>query len=1133
MATDPKRAKSIFLNALDHSSESSREKYLTASCGDDKPLRHQVESLLKKHSDNHDLAEQVQAACGLNLLANQGAEAVGECIGPYTIREQIGEGGMGIVYVAEQTHPVRRKVAVKVIKPGMDTKEIIARFETERQALAMMAHANIARVLDAGVTESGRPYFVMDLVRGIPITEYCDQARLSPRERLALFIDVCDAVQHAHQKGIIHRDIKPANVLVTEVDGKPAAKVIDFGLAKATGTLSLGDKTVYSRFMKLMGTPAYMSPEQAGLSGVDIDTRSDIYSLGVLLYELLTGTTPIEKNELSNQDYDEIRCQIREVGATKPSQRVSTLKAADLSTIAAQRRVQPEKLRRELRGDLDWIVLKSLEKERRRRYETANALGEDIQKYLNHEPVSAVAPSPLYVLRKYAQRHRIVLATAIAFVALLLVAAVVSTSLSIRAKEQAKRADAEAVRANKAADDEKQARLTAQQLEENAKKEAERFRRLSYLSDMNAALHLWQTGDTGRAAGLLKRHLPQLGKEDLRRFEWYYLFKLCQRSLVTPTIECSSAAVAYSPDGRRLAFGDGHKVKVCDVETGNVTELLSHEAPVQDVSFSPNGEILASTSNRGAILLWDVKTESLRPPLKHGDRALSVEFSPDGTTLASSSWRMDSAMLWDVDTGDEPATLEHAYPVTSVAFSGDGSTVATSDWQGTLTIWSVVTRQQKHRLLGHAGPATCVAFSPNQDMLVSADSEGLVKAWHVDENGLALNGVLGGHTSIVEDLAFSPDGHLLASCGNDGLVKLWNVSSLDDLDTFRCGTRVANLAFSPDGKTLAAASQGGIKFWDTSQRPPLGILTGATGEVCGAVFSPNGKTLVSWSWDNVVRFWDTETWEVRQELPHDARVFVAAFSPDGKILATAGSDRTIRLWNLEDLDSDQTPAKLLGHPGWIWWVTFSPDGQTLVSAGGGGRDRQNGTVRLWHVPSKSEIIEYRYDGHPDTVRSAAFSPDGKVMASGSVDGTIRLWEIATHKERILTRDATDVWSAAFSPDGRRFTATAGSDAKLWDLSTGRVRTLEGHTAIIMHAVFLPPDGKTLLTAGMDGTTRLWDGVTGEPRFTFPNCGTGISCLAWPRDGKMIARCCRDRSIKLLHAATEEDVRATGWYENLE
>jgi serine/threonine protein kinase len=336
------------------------------------------------------------------VIGDDPSQLVGAVIGPYKLIEQIGEGGFGLVFVAEQHKPVRRRVALKVIKPGMDTQDVITRFEAERQALALMDHPNIARVLDAGATATGRPYFVMELVRGISITEYCNNNRLTVRQRLELFVSVCQAVQHAHQKGIIHRDIKPSNVLVTLHDGHPVVKVIDFGVAKALHQ-PLTEKTIYTRFAQIIGTPLYMSPEQAEMSGLDIDTRSDIYSLGVLLYELLAGTTPFDRKRLAQAAYDELIRIIRDEEPERPSTRLSH-STETLSAVAAQRKTEPARLSRMFRGDLDWITMKALEKDRTRRYETANGLARDVERHLNDEPVEAGPPGAGYRLGKFAAR---------------------------------------------------------------------------------------------------------------------------------------------------------------------------------------------------------------------------------------------------------------------------------------------------------------------------------------------------------------------------------------------------------------------------------------------------------------------------------------------------------------------------------------------------------------------------------------------------------------------------------------------------------------------------------------------------------------------------------------------------------
>ena len=420
----------IFHVARHIADHQARADYLEQICGDNTALLTRVQALLDVHEKEQDFLRSGLPEPEPTVDSIQINEGPGTTIGRYRLMEQIGEGGMGIVFVAEQQHPVRRRVAIKIIKAGMDTKDVVARFEAERQALALMDHPNIARVLDAGSTESGRPYFVMELVRGVPVTEYCDKQKLSVPERLELFVQICHAVQHAHQKGIIHRDIKPTNVLVADHDGKPVPKIIDFGVAKATNQ-RLTERTIYTRFQQMIGTPMYMSPEQAEFSGLDVDTRSDIYSLGVLLYELLTGETPFDKERFATAAYDEIRRIIREEDPPKPSTKISRL-GETASAISSARKSDPARLGATCRGELDWIVMMSLEKERSRRYQSATDFARDVERHLRNEAVTACPPSATYRLTKYVSRHKTLLFTTTLVCASLLAGMAVSIWYAFR-----------------------------------------------------------------------------------------------------------------------------------------------------------------------------------------------------------------------------------------------------------------------------------------------------------------------------------------------------------------------------------------------------------------------------------------------------------------------------------------------------------------------------------------------------------------------------------------------------------------------------------------------------------------------------------------------------------------------------
>ena len=453
MSVDFDKLQPIFLHAAEIGDPSARQAWLDQACGHDTELRQRVESLLAAHQSPHPLMNSPFPAADSDATPVIAEARAGTLIADrYKLLEQIGEGGMGLVWMAEQRAPVRRLVAVKLIKAGMDSRTVLTRFEAERQALAMMDHPSIARVFDGGATDRGHPWFAMELVRGLAVTEYCDQRRMPVAERLALFMQICSAVQHAHQKGIIHRDLKPSNVLVTEHDGRPTPKIIDFGLAKALGGgTTLTDRTLYTAFGTAAGTPLYMAPEQVAINALDVDTRADVYALGVLLYELLTGSTPLERQRVKDVAWDEVRRVIREEEAPRPSLRISS--SAALATLAATRQIEPAKLVGLIRGDLDWIVLKALEKDRNRRYESAAGLAADIQRHLVDEPVIAAPPRLRYRARKFIQKHRGPVIAASAVAAALILGIIGTTTMSVLYRKASARDAARADSEAKARDD--------------------------------------------------------------------------------------------------------------------------------------------------------------------------------------------------------------------------------------------------------------------------------------------------------------------------------------------------------------------------------------------------------------------------------------------------------------------------------------------------------------------------------------------------------------------------------------------------------------------------------------------------------------------------------------------------------
>jgi WD40 repeat protein/serine/threonine protein kinase len=1094
----------------------ARAGFIEAASGGDPAMRARLAALLAQHDQAGSFLE--SPAANLDRTTDQPtpAERPGTAIGPYKLLEQIGEGGFGVVYLAEQAEPVRRKVALKVLKPGMDTRQVVARFEAERQALAIMDHPNIARVFDGGATPSGRPYFVMELVKGVPITEFCDQNHLSPRQRLELFVTVCQAVQHAHQKGIIHRDLKPSNVLVSRHDTQPVVKVIDFGVAKALGQ-SLTDKTLFTGVAQMVGTPLYMSPEQAGMSDLDVDTRSDIYSLGVLLYELLTGTTPFTKERFRQAAYDEIRRIIREEEPPKPSTRLSD-STASLPSISAQRHTEPAKLTKLVRGELDWIVMKALEKDRNRRYETANGFAADVQRYLADEAVQACPPSVGYRLRKYVRRHRqaVLTGSAAAAVVVLAVAGLVVGTLLFQREQM-------------------RAAIERAELESEAKHrlEAQLYRQRIALAERE-----WFANNLSRMEAQLEQCPP-----DLRGWEWHYLKGL--RSSTRSPLHLSSAplGVAFSRDGKLLATGTQKgDVQIWQARTGTVLrEWHAHNEGAWTVAFSPDGRQLATGGFDGMINLWDVETvlqdkdpkPSLR--LEPTRRVWSVAFSPDGKYLASGSGytadQKGELKVWDLRSPQPVLTLSHfTDTVTCVAFSPDGRQLATT-CQGSVQLWDAQTgREEQLFLRGPDTRRTSVAFSPDGQFLVSVgaylsvspDEE--VQVWDAHTGQLIRS--LSGHVGGLRCVVFSPDGRRIASAGLDQTIKIWDARTGDEVLTLRGHIdNITCLTFSADGHQLASASQDTtVRIWDATpepeQRSEYRSLLAHTGSVTDVAFHPKDENfLVSAGTDGTVRMWDARTGKEIDTLtlPPSYTPVKVAFSRDGRHLATIRLHvSSVGVW---EVDSRKQVGEFRRQRDGELCLTFSPDGRHVVTGS---------TIRTVRVNDAmtGEEVRPRIKVHDGGVFTLAISPDGRHLATGSADRTVRIWDWNGNTERPLTslQHAGRVTSVTFSHDGKRMaSASLDRTVKIWDTDKWELLHDLPHPSGVQCVAF-DRDGPRLAWGSNDGTVTVWDGPGTEPHVLRGHT-SWIQAVAFSPNGKWIASASLDGTVKLWNAPPERKASA--------
>ncbi|MBI4657711.1 MAG: serine/threonine protein kinase [Verrucomicrobia bacterium] len=1177
------RERDIFLEALEKTDPSERAAFLANACGGDHALSRQVEALLREQAAMGAFLE-TPAVSGAQAVSPAAAEPTGtvpclsltekpgDRIGRYKLLQKIGEGGCGVVYMADQEEPVRRRVALKIIKLGMDTKSVIARFEAERQALALMDHSNIAKVLDAGTTDAGRPFFVMELVRGIKITEYSDQNNLSNEERLNLFIRVCHAIQHAHQKGIIHRDIKPSNILVTLHDGVPVPKVIDFGIAKAMEQ-RLTDKTLFTEFQAFIGTPAYTSPEQAEMSGLDIDTRSDIYALGVLLYELLTGQTPFDPEQLLRSGLDEMRRIIREEEPMRPSTRLSTMGMAEAITLTKARQAKIPALAQAVRGDLDWIVMKCLEKDRTRRYETANGLAMDIQRYLNYEPVLARPPSTAYRIQKFVRRNKVIVAASATVTVVLLAAVVVSAWMAIRATQ----AEHEQSYLHKTA--EAALKNEARQRQRAVTEQLAALRR-SYNSDMNLVQQALAANNYGRVVDLLDRHRPE---KKVVSGQWPVVSSQSSVASNQLPVVSNQRPAADNRRNNTSPLTTDHWPLTTDLRqwewryfwnqsrSDAAFTLPTQSNSIEAVAISPNGRLLATRDRQGLLKLWDLTTRTevavLRERGGFGEQAFA--FSHEGGHLAAvvpgdGPRRRSFVKVWTVATRQVTAEIPHEGGVELLAFSPDDTQLLLLGQDMAVRVWDLdqqrlTLRCRGPRVEGWLKPS---AFSPDRKSLAIGDS-GKIRVLDL-ETGNERSSAEAPEGDIAA-IAFSPDGELLAASplftGTSTTIKLFSVSTGKEVGQLIGHVSwIPGLTFTPDGKRLlSAGADQTIRIWDVAARRELGVMRGHLSEVTCVAITPDAKTIVSGCKDGTLFGWAGETTEGKK--PFETLPIPVArieFFPDGKRMMSVNSDGTVSLWESATLEEVER-LSALGNE--VTQVVVSPDGSRLYAATGGSEIKVLDWATRLVITNVGGVPGRRFPMGPGGRFGPGSPPggpggprgrggpggpggpgfrgglipllglvdNGRTLVAAGPGSTIRLLDTISWQLKAEWKSAeTGPFRPAkiLSPDGHSLLAAAGMGGPIEfrNLADGQTEgTVAAQNRGVTGLAF-SPNGNLLATASSDGTVNLWDSSERELVDVLRGHLLGVHAVAFSSDGQRLATGSHgNEAVKLWDVSTRHEV----------
>ena len=1073
-------------------------------------------------------------------VAARDLERPGAWIGRYKLLRVLGEGGMGIVYLAEQEGALRRQVALKVIKPGMDSKEVIARFEAERQALALLDHSNVAHIFEAGTTDAGRPYFAMEYVSGVPITEHCDRHRLTIEERLKLFLSVCEAVQHAHQKAIIHRDIKPSNILVAYQGEQAVPMIIDFGVAKAL-TQSLTERTLVTEQAQMIGTPEYISPEQAEMTRQDIDTRTDIYSLGVVLYELLTGMLPFDPQILREGGIEQMRRVIREQEPETPSARLSTVEEDKSLNLAEHRRTDIRTLGHRLHGELDWITLKAMDKDRTRRYQTAHALAEDIQRYLNQEPVLAGPPGTMYKMRKFVARNKSLVTASVTVAVILLLATIVSVSQMVSAKAAALRERVAAAAAQAKEERALQAEKATEKARGVAEAEELHARRIAYASDMHLAAQALSQDNLGRARDLLNRHRPSpstsnsVSSGDLRGWEWRYLWKQAQSDALCEfckgTSEINSLAVSH--DGKWLAIGGRDKdgASVWDLRTREQLAVLHPEERFMRVAFSPHEPLLAFSGvpslhatadtrpnyDYSCIRLWDGASRQVIGELPLEGSCVGLQFSDDGELLFS--WitdmsfadrkEMGNITVWSIPEGKKLASYaanQGALDICTTFAVDRDRTLAfhATRWAG---IRVVDLSTGKTRWSARAAEEGVCALALTQDGKVLASGAGFdeptIRLWEV-AFGREIGRLEGHRAGWVADLHFWPDGKTLASAGADQTIRLWDVSDPRQgklVRTLRGHTaEVWRIALLPDNRTLVSgAKDGSVYLWDT-EKPQRDDECVTLTKIATWCFAPDEDGVLTLDRDGHVTQYRGPGLRDRQPLFDVTPGFIdylTRFSPDNRLLATGSADGTVHIW---DIDSGSILRSLACPPA-TEPVAFLDEGRRLVTV-----NRRADSHDIWDLVTGQRTQSWSGAAKLSSTCTPALTADERwSLTLGEYGGTGVLRDIRSGYETYPSLAIHETAGVVFSPSAERFAASSFLGfVRLWETENWREMATLGGLLQAANSVAFSPVGKRLAAGGSGAeTVRIWDMESYEELLTLPAQGSAYYRTAFSPDGNTL------------------------------